>query len=88
MRLASGQCTRTCGGGAERFRVRLASGQVLLPEPPALLQFPALERSAAWLLSAAAAMLVATTPATVPLLGWNLVASCIDALGAPPPGMS
>lgn len=64
--------------------MRLGNGQVLLPEPPALLQFPALQRSTTWLLSAATAVLVATTPATVPLLCWNLVASCIDVIGAPP----
>lgn len=50
--------------------------QVFLPEPPACLQLPALARGAAWLLSAAAALLVHTAPATVPLLGWNLVAAC------------
>ena len=50
--------------------------QVFLPEPPACLQLPALARGAAWLLPAAAALLVHTAPATVPLLGWNLVAAC------------
>ncbi len=66
------------------MKLRLANGQVLLPEPPALLQSPALKRSTTWLLSAATAMLVATAPATVPLLCWNLVASCIEVIGAPP----
>lgn len=78
------QCIRTCCGRAEPCKMRLATGQVLLPEPPALLQFPALECGTTWLLSAATAMLVATAPATVPLLCWNLVASCIDVFGAPP----
>jgi len=53
--------------------------QVLLPEPPAWLQEPALERGAGWALRAAALLAVQTAAATVPLLVWNLVAAASGA---------
>ncbi len=69
----------TCSSAACSLMRRARALQVFLPEPPAWLQEPALERGAGWALRAAALLAVQTAAATVPLLVWNLVAAASGA---------